>query len=468
MSPPRIKADLFPQSRESEAALLGGCILDPQQIETIDLDADDFYRRDHGHLWTLLRRMRAEGDDVNLVSVVERVGRNAGQGGDEMYGGLAYVLGLVEAVPSTANLGHYARIVREHAVRRRLIGELDARREALMAAQDDPGLVASELVTAIDRLTASDGQAEWAGLGEYAAQVYDDAAAARDGDRPRSQGPEIPWMALGEYVPYLPRGEIVVVAARPAMGKTAFAMSIAQAVADYPDSGAIGVISLEVSGVQIARGVMLRDARTELGLPIGDQSVTTRAIERGSLSAAAWDALASSAARTDGRRIYVSRREAATGAEVEASIVKLHRWLALRGQRLDKVVLDYLQLLSFQGDNRAQAIGDVTTRLKRLAKRLDITLVLLSQLNRDCEKRQDKRPMMADLRDSGAIEQDAAVILGLYRDWVYNEHTADPTAAEVLVLKNRYGRTGIAEMVFDGAGLRWADKSGGNGPLRDL
>lgn len=462
----------FPQSAEAERALLGGLVLAPEQIDEVSglLAHTDFYRRDHGHLYSLLCMMRGAREHVDLVTVTERVARG---GHDEMFGGLAYVIGLLEAVPSTANLRHYADIIRGHAERRRLIAALDTARAALYDAAEVPGMVCAALVQEIDAVTSDTGDAEWSILGEHAAQVVDDAERAARGERVASIGPDLPWADLRALLSSLPRGELVVVAARPAMGKTAFAMSLVEAICWHdeqrqrPMSG-FGIYSLEVSTPVLARGMVLREAREIAGVPFGSDRLTSRHIERGDLDARGWDAVISAASSVARAPVYVSRRSALDAVGFESGVRRLQRTMALRGQSLDVVVVDYLQLMQLadkQGENRAALIGDLTRRMKVTAAELGITVICLSQLNRECEKRTDKRPMLSDLRDSGAIEQDAAVVLGLYRDVVYNNEAPDADG-EVLVLKNRYGRTGTVPMRFEGPALRWREQH--ENPLGDL
>ena len=440
------KARVSPQAVESEQALLGGLIADPGRLDDITqaVDAADFYRPDHGRLFMLLRNMRRGGDVIDLVTVGDRV--MAGQGA-EQYGGFAYVLGLPDKIPSTANLGYYARIVREKAELRKLIKIADEIADAAYESER-PGEVVDRAMSALTA-RASDGLDEW----QTYADAADDALTAykrvRAGDR-SAMGIPVALDALAAVLGDLPRGEVTVIAARPSMGKSA----LARKLAEYAGSAGhgVGIYSLEMSAIQLAAGTL--GAYSDVS-PTDMRKDATDARED---QIRAWQRFVDARDSVAELPLFVCRQSSLTVEDIVSRTHALHRRLAKTGTPLGMIVVDYLQLITpGRGDNRAALIGDITRQLKVLASGLGIAVVLLSQLNRDCEKREDKRPETFDLRESGSIEQDAGVIMFIYREWVYDK-SASARDAEIIVRKNRGGAMfGVARVRFDGPTTNFYD-----------
>ncbi len=449
-----LDARIFPQAKDAERALLGGAIQSPRQIEECRevVQPGDFYHPDHAALWlALLALMNAAGEHVDLVSVTERVARG---GKDEDYGGLAYMIGLVECTPSTANLCHYAGIIAEKARLRRLIASLQ---EATVTAFEESRTaeeIAHALVSGLDTVeTGTSVESDWFEMGDLINDAHEQVMAAVAG------GAEVAGFPVG--LPEL--AEIVsrivpafyVIGGRPAMGKTALALLIAKQIAEQ--GAVVGVFSLEMDASQLAMRELSQTARRaesdRQGLPIGVlDGMTARDLAEGRVGEASWSSLDLAREIGGALPIKIATIGSATMDDIEARVRRLARWGKAKGVKIGAIVIDYLGLIMRKqggGQTDASAIAGITERLKRLQRSTGIAIICLAQLNRQCEQREDKRPRTSDLRDSGGIEQDADVVMFVYRDVVYNPD-ADPHAAEIIVTKQRNGKTGTAEVRWSG------------------
>lgn len=433
-----------PNAVDAEVALLGGLIVDAARFDDVapHIAADDFYRPDHARLFMLIRDMRADRDHIDLVTISDRVM----SGDPERYGGLRHVLGMPDMCPSTVNLPHYARLVREKADLRRLIRMADEVRASAFA-NGSPAEIAGYVRSALAmHAEASDGG--WCDYGDAVDEALDSLKRVRAGDA-KATGMPNPLIEWARLIPTFMRGEVHVIAARPAMGKSALARKIAESIASFGPG--VGVISLEMSPAQLA---ML-----SLG-SYSDQEIARVAVDarHGDIDQRSWQRVQDAAPDVGRLPIKVNRRACASIEDVVSMSHALVRQFAKQGVTLGCIVLDYLQRLKEpKGNrNRAEVVAGWSNALKDLAVELGIPVVVLSQLNRDLEKRDDKRPHMADLRDSGAIEQDAATITFVYNASRYDS-TADPRDAELIVEKCRYGKTGVARVKWDGPRVRFHD-----------
>jgi replicative DNA helicase len=450
-------AQVFPQALDMERALLGGLMLcpGPDAYDAVReaVQPTDFYRPDHTALFVLIMSLIAEGVAPDLISVTTRIRTDDEQG----FGGYSYIIRMVEDCPATANLTYYASVVAEKARLRRLIAKLDEARAAAFEQAQTADQIAVQLTSAVDEVgTGAGSESDWDGWGELVDRNVRHIEAALDGRPvPGWQIPSLP--ELGSLVPRLRPGDLIIVAGRPAMGKTSLAIGLAKDVASQ--GATVGVFALEMPGERLALGDLARIARRQesqrLIIPIDRvQGLTARDLSEGRVSdPASWDSIVEAQGIARELPILVARSASVTLEAIVIRTRRLARKLAAKGQILGSIVIDYLGLIERKhrgGQSDASALGEISRALKLLAMEIGAPIILLCQLNRECEKREDKRPRMADLRDSGAIEQDADTILFVYRDVVYDPDTVDRAAAEIIVAKNRGGEIGTADVRWCG------------------
>ncbi|MCB9662537.1 MAG: replicative DNA helicase [Alphaproteobacteria bacterium] len=433
-----------PQAVDAEQALLGGLLLDPEQYEEVEreVSAEDFYRPDHGRLFALLKEMRAEGEHVDAVTVGDRVLRG---GQDEAFGGYGYVLGLTERVPSRANLGHYARLVREKASLRRVIRAAETVRESALGGEKGPSELLAQASHAFLEIADAESSRDW----EQISEIIDrELTRIEHLSRSEAETPGVPtgYPDLDRILLGLHPSTLVVLAARPGMGKTALALNLALNVAVL-GGRAVGIFSLEMDRGELANRLLCCAGMVEGGK-----------VKTGKLSDAEWKRLDEADQHLRGARLFIDDTAGVTIEDLRART----RRLKAKHPDLGLVVLDYLQLMQHSDGkmNRQQQVTEISRGLKILAKELGVPVLALSQLNRAVESRADKRPLVSDLRESGAIEQDADVIMFIYRDEVYNPDSAKPGVAEVIVSKHRSGATGKVELVFRKAYTRFDSLEG--------
>ena len=425
---------VFPQAIESEQALLGGLIRDPNQLELIagDLSVADFHRPDHARLYELLLEMMRGGEAIDETTLTERMRRGEGP---EMYGGLMYVLQLGDNTPSTANLQTYAAIVRDKAVLRKIIETCQDLSNRAHTHVDAPSDILGSAARAFSDLGREDANRTWSQVSE----VIDDEIARMEQLQDAEDGVVGTTTGLTDLDGKLAgfnATDLIILAARPAMGKTALALNFVQNAAILGQK-AVGVFSLEMSRGQLVTRMLTCMAEVEAGK-----------VRTGNLSSDDWDSLLDCSEQMRKLPIFIEDTPNLTIHDIRARA----RRLAAAHDNLGLIVIDYLQLM--QGEDprasRQQQISDISRGLKILAKELEVPVVALSQLNRGVEQRAEKRPMVSDLRESGAIEQDADVIMFIYRDEYYNPETAEPGVAEVIIAKQRNGPTGTVKLVFRG------------------
>lgn len=434
---------LYPQSIEAERALLGGVLLDWTLFDDVAarVTSTDFYMAAHGRLWELLRLWPTPtGWDV--LAVAQTILRD---GSEERFGGLAYVTTLPETCPTTVNLEQYADIVRDRSVRRALmlVGQKIAASVAEGAAETPVLLDAAErLVLGVTMEARPVETAFSAGrvLDEVGQTIEDRWASPRE-----CVGVRTGLVDLDKALGGLRPENLVVMAGRPGMGKTALAMKVAVNVA----MGGVGVLvfSLEMSRQQLMLRALCSDAR-----------VDSRAAETGSITAEQKGRLDDAIERLYQIPLVLDDRGGITVLDLRAQVRRLAREMSV-----GLVVIDYLQLLQAL-DPKAMPVHSVglnSKMLKALAKDMHIPVVVLSQLNRGVEARADKRPMMSDLRDSGAIEEDADAVVLLYRDAYYNDDAGDPLRVEVNIAKNRHGAPGLVNLNFEAEYTRFDNRAYG-------
>ena len=442
--PQLVALKLPPHSVEAEQSLLGALLLDNQAFDRVAdvVVADDFYRDDHRRIWRHIARLIEATRPADVVTVSESI--EASEDKDKT-GGAAYLAALAQNTPSALNVRRYAELVRERAVQRRLAQvATEIAESALAPSGKEVGQLLDEAESKIFQIAES-GARKNEGLVEIKpvlARVFEKIDLLYHRDNPSDvTGVPTGYTKLDQMTSGLQGGDLVVVAGRPSMGKTALALNIAEYVA--VDNGLpVAVFSMEMSASQVATRMLGSIAR-----------VDQHKMRTGRLNDSEWGSLSDAMGKLHETPIYIDEGGALTALEVRARARRLKRQFS----KLGLVVIDYIQLMaaSAQGENRATEISEISRALKAMAKELDVPVIALSQLNRALEQRPNKRPVMSDLRESGAIEQDADVILAIYRDEVYNPESPDKGTAEVNILKQRNGPIGVVKLTFLGQFTRF-------------
>jgi replicative DNA helicase len=434
-----------PQSLEAEQAVLGGLLLDNAAWDRVAdlLGEQDFYRADHRlifqHIGQLIEHAKP-ADALTVAETLERSGRLAEVGGQ------AYLGSLALNTPSAANIRRYAEIVRERSIMRSLAA---VGTEIADAAYNPMGRDAKTLV---DEAEARVFQIAEAGAKSRQGFVKIDPLLTETVERidmlyNRENKNDVIGLATGfseldRMTSGLHGGELVIIAARPSMGKTALAMNIVEHVT-LALKKAVAVYSMEMSGTQLAMRMIGSVGRFD-----------QHELRTGTFRDEDWSRMVESVGKLNEAQLYIDDTAGLNALEVRSRARRLHRQCG----GLSLIVVDYLQLMSAASgreENRATEIAEISRSLKGLSKELKVPVVALSQLNRSVEARQDKRPMMSDLRESGAIEQDADLILFIYRDEVYNPGTEKKGIAEIIVAKQRNGPTGPFNLTFLGKHIRF-------------
>ena len=432
-----------PHSVEAEQAVLGGVLIDNDAWDRIAgiLTSANFYRNDHRAVFDAVSGLCDDGQPCDAVTVAERLDRS---GQLESSGGLAYLAELAENTPSAANIVAYAEIVRERAVLRELIRISTEIAESAFRPQ---GRGALELLDDAERRIfeiadrGSAGRRDSVAIKNVLSEVMERIDELSRQENPIT-GVPTGFSDLDQMTAGLQRGDLVIVAGRPSMGKTAFAMNIVEEAAIRGKLSVI-VFSMEMPAEQLTMRML-----SSLGR-IDQQKVRT-----GQLGHDDWPRLTSQVAMLNDTNIFIVDDSALTPTELHSRCRRLKR-----EHGIDLVVIDYLQLMYVPGtrENRATEISEISRSLKALAKELMVPVVACSQLNRRLEDRQNKRPVMSDLRESGAIEQDADLILFIYRDEVYDEESKNKGKAEIIVGKQRNGPIGKVDLAFLGRYARFED-----------
>lgn len=437
-----------PHSVEAEQSLLGGLLLDNQAFDRIaDLvTADDFYRDDHRRIFRHVAKLVEAGKPADVVTVSESI--EASEDKDKT-GGSAYLGALAQNTPSALNIRRYAELVRERAVQRRLAQTAtEIAENALNPGGKEVGQLLDEAETRILEIGES-GSRHTSGLEEIKpvlARVLERIDHLYHRDNPSDvTGVPTGFHDLDSKTAGLQPGDLIIVAGRPSMGKTAFALNVAEHVALH-SLLPVAVFSMEMSGTQLATRMLGSIAR-----------VDQHKMRTGRLSDSEWHDLSEAMGRLHDAPIFIDETAALNALELRTRARRLWRQF---GGKLGLVVVDYLQLMSSSNargsENRATEISEISRSLKALAKELKVPVIALSQLSRAVESRNDRRPMMSDLRESGAIEQDADVILFIYRDEVYFPEKPEAKGrAEVIIGKQRNGPIGKVELTFLGQFTRF-------------
>ena len=434
-----------PHSVEAEQSVLGGLLLDNAAFDKIAdrVGEDDFYRGEHRRIYRQIRSLLERGKPVDAVTVAESLDL-AGEG-DET-GGLAYLGELAANTPSAANIVRYAEIVRERAILRQLVTVGDEIADsALNPLGRDPKQLLDEAEARVFKI-AEGGFRHLTGfqhINPLLTQVVERIQELHDRDNPSDiTGIPSGYHDLDARTSGLQSGDLLVIAGRPSMGKTSLALNIAEHVA-LEVGLPVAVFSMEMGGAQLAMRMLSSVGRLD-----------AHRVRTGRLDDDEWSRLSFALGKMHEAPLYIDETAALNPIDLRARARRLSRQCG----KLGLIVIDYLQLMSSasgSSENRATEISEISRSLKSLAKELDVPVIALSQLNRSLEQRPNKRPVMSDLRESGAIEQDADVILFIYRDEVYHPDSPDKGSAEVIIGKQRNGPIGTVRLAFLGEYTRF-------------
>ncbi|MCP4432745.1 MAG: replicative DNA helicase [Gammaproteobacteria bacterium] len=430
-----------PHSLEAEQSVIGGLMLDNQAWDYIAdiVNEQDFYRHDHALIFRAIGALADESQPYDVVTVSEWLGSRSEL---DSIGGLAYLSILANDTPTAVNIKAYANIVREYSILRALI---QIGNEISASAYNADGRTSKELLDEAERKVFTIAE-QGAGNREGFAAINDLLGkAVQRVEEMYKSGEAITGISSGfsnfdDKTSGLQKSDLIIIAGRPSMGKTSFAMNLAENAAMGTEHS-VAVFSMEMPGEQLALRMM-----SSLG------RIDSHNLRTGKLDDQDWPRLISSVNMLSKAKLFIDDTPALSPTEVRARTRRLKR-----EHGLDLVIIDYLQLMHVGGstENRATEISEISRSLKALAKELNVPVIALSQLNRSVEQRPDKRPVMSDLRESGGIEQDADVILFIYRDEVYNPESSDKGTAEILIRKQRNGPIGMVRLAFLGQYTRF-------------
>ena len=433
-----------PHSIEAEQSVLGGLLLDNESLDRITdlLTEVDFYRSEHKLIYQQITRLLERGRPADVITVSEAIEQS---GLTDETGGLAYLGELAANTPSAANIRRYAEIVRERAVLRHLVVAGD---EIATDALNPLGRDAKELLdTAEQKVFAiaemgARAQQGFVHINPLLTQVVERIQELHDRENPSEiTGVPTGFTDLDRMTSGLQPGDLIIVAGRPSMGKTAFALNIAEYVA--VDVGLpVAVFSMEMGGTQLAMRMLASIGRLD-----------SHRVRTGRLTDDEWSRLTYALGKLHEAPMHIDETGGMNPTDLRGRARRLKRQVG----KLGLIVIDYIQLMGStrQNENRATEVSEISRSLKALARELEVPIIALSQLSRKVEERTDKRPMMSDLRESGAIEQDADVILMMYREDYYKPDTPDKGMAEVIIGKQRNGPTGTVSLAFLGEYTRF-------------
>ncbi len=427
-----------PHSIEGESSVLGGLLLDNSAWDRVgDILVDtDFYRYEHRLIYAAIGALVNASKPADVITVFEHM---QNQGRAEEIGGLAYLNSLAQYVPSASNIRRYAEIVRDRAILRKLVTASD---EIATSAFNPQGKMVSQIVDESEQKIFNIG--EQGKRNKQGFQSMDSLVVSLlDRVQEMADNPnDVTGVRTGFYdfdrmTAGLQAGDLIVLAARPSMGKTALAINIAEHVA-LNEGLPVAVFSMEMGAAQLAVRIVGSIGRIDQGH-----------LRTGKLTDDEWPRLSEAIEKLRTISLHIDESPGLNSSEVRANARRLSRQYG----QLGLIVVDYLQLMSGNspdgGDNRATELGEISRGLKMLARELKCPVIALSQLNRSVEQRPDKRPMMSDLRESGAIEQDADIIMFIYRDEYYTKDACkEPGVAEVIIAKQRNGPTGTVKLAF--------------------
>jgi replicative DNA helicase len=420
-----------PQSLDAEESVLGGVLIDVHALDRVVevMSVDDFYRETHRKIFRAMLSLSEKGEPIDLITLTDVL---RARGELQEIGGATYLAELADKVPSAANITHYARIVREKGVLRGLIAVSNEIASRCYNGEDDVERFLDEAERLIFDVSEKRVRPSFFKVGDM---IMDTIKTVEKLFERKELVTGVPtgFLDLDRMTAGLQPSDFVIVAARPSMGKTAFVLNIAEYVALHANKG-VGIFSLEMSKEQLVLRMLCSQAR-----------VDNAKVRTGYLGERDFPRLAMAAGRLAEAPIFIDDTPAQNVLEVRAKARRLKR-----EANIDLVIIDYLQLMRglTAQENRTQELSEISRSLKSLAKELNVPVVALSQLNRQVEQRSEKKPVMSDIRESGAVEQDADLIMFIYRDEVYKPDSQDEGVAEIIIGKQRNGPTGTVRLSF--------------------
>lgn len=431
-----------PHSVESEQSILGAILLDKDAMITVSetIRANDFYKDAHRIIYECMIKLSNKNEPIDLITLTEELRK---EGHLDDVGGISYITSLSTIVPTTSNVKYYADIVKEKSVLRKLI---KASNEIISLGYDGSLKIeevldkAEKQIFDISQEKASD---DFKSINTVLMDAYDTIERLYT-SKTEITGVTTGFKDLNKRINGMQRTDLILIAARPAMGKTAFSLNLVQNAA-LKGNASVAVFSLEMSKEQLVQRMLSSQSSVEL-----------KKIKTGKLGENDWPRVIDAMAVLSNAKIYIDDTPGIKISELRSKCRKLKI-----EQGLDLILIDYLQLMEGDGNNesRQQEISKISRSLKIIAKELNCPVVALSQLSRAPEQRADHRPMLSDLRESGAIEQDADIVMFLYRDEYYHPDSEKKNIGEVIVAKNRHGETGAVELVWLGEVQKFADKA---------
>lgn len=430
-----------PHSVESEQSILGSILLDKDAIITVTetIKPGDFYKEAHKIIYECMLSLNNKGEPIDLITLTEEL---KNQGYLNNVGGISYITSLSTIVPTTSNVKYYADIVKDKSVLRKLI---KASNDIISLGYDGTTKIqdvldkAEKKIFDISQEKTSD---DFKPINLVLMDTYDMIENLYT-NKSDVTGITTGFKDLNKKINGLQRTDLVLIAARPAMGKTAFSLNLVQNAALKGDAS-VAVFSLEMSKEQLVQRMLSSQSNVEL-----------KKIKTGTLNNNDWPRIIDAMAVLSEAKIHIDDTPGITISELRSKCRKLKI-----EKGLDLILIDYLQLMEGEGNNesRQQEISKISRSLKKIAKELDCPVVALSQLSRAPEQRADHRPMLSDLRESGAIEQDADIVMFLYRDEYYHPDSESKNIGEIIIAKNRHGETGAVDLVWLGEVQRFGDK----------
>lgn len=430
-------SDLFadrtpPQNIEAEQAVLGAIFLRPEAISLASerLMPEDFYRAAHLRIFDVMLALSEKNEPIDLVTVTSELQDRRLL---EEIGGVAYLSDLANSSPTAANIEYYSRIVEEKSILRRLIRTATDIVSDGYTREEEVDTILDEAEKSILDVSQRRNSGAFISIKDVLVQTYDNIEMLQN-RKGEVTGIPSGFVELDRMTAGFQRNDFIIVAARPSVGKTAFALNIAQSIATHTDEN-VAIFSLEMGAQQLVMRMLCSEG-----------NIDAQRLRTGRLTEEDWQKLTMAMGSLSGAGIYIDDTPGVRVGEIRAKCRRLKQ-----EKGLGVVLIDYLQLIQGNGrsrENRQQEVSEISRTLKGLARELEVPVIALSQLSRGVESRQDKRPIMSDIRESGSIEQDADIVAFLYRDDYYDKESEDQNMIEIIIAKQRNGPVGTVELAF--------------------